>query len=143
MSATRPCSFLSPLLIGAYLHWKYDSENLKNMLHAFSFCCPYDEARRYQWSALFGSSPFPPNDDVFAQFVFDNADDNVKSLDGHGTFHSMGCIECVTPHPEREDSVIITRLQKDRSPAASSALASPPSTRRELTKPALLKLERT
>jgi len=120
ISATRPSSFLSPLLIGlgVYLHRKYDSENLINMLHAFGFCCSYEEARRYQWSALYGSSPFPTNDDAFVQFVFDNADHNVKSLDGHGTFHSMGSIKCVTPRPERDDSVIITRLQKNLGPAA-------------------------
>ena len=50
----------------------------------------YEEARRYQWSALFGTSPFPDNDDAFVQFIFDNADHNIKSLDGHGTFHSTG-----------------------------------------------------
>ena len=33
------------------------SENLINILHAFGFCCLYiyEEARRYQWSALFGN----------------------------------------------------------------------------------------
>ena len=36
----------------------------------------------------------------------------------HGTFHSMGSIKCVTPRPERDDSVIITRLQKNLGPAA-------------------------
>ena len=120
MSATYPRYFLSPLLIGigVYLHKKYDSENLINILHAFSLCCSYGEARRYQWSALFGSSPFPDNDDAFVQFIFHNADHNIKSLDEHGTFHSMGGIKCVAPKSEQDDSIIITRLQKDPGPAA-------------------------
>ena len=96
------------------------------MLHAFGFCCSYEEARRYQWSALYGSSPFPPTDDAFVQFVFDNADHNVKSLDGHGTFHSMGCIKCVTSRPERDNNIIVTRLQKDPVPAATGRFGDVP-----------------
>lgn len=34
----------------------------------------------------------------FMQYVFDNADINVTTLDGHGTFHALGGIQCVTPH---------------------------------------------
>lgn len=32
------------------------------------------------------------------QFVFDNADVNVNTLDGENTFHEMGGIMCITPH---------------------------------------------
>ena len=115
VAATRPRSFLSPLLIaiGVYLHRKYGSEDLIDLLHAFGFCCSYEEARRYQWSALFGPSPFPPDKEAFIQFAFDNADHNVITLDGHNTFHSMGGIRCVTPRPETDSSVAIKRIQKD------------------------------
>lgn len=37
------------------------------------------------------------NEGVFLQFVFDNADINVRTLDGHNTFHAMGGIMCVSP----------------------------------------------
>lgn len=33
----------------------------------------------------------------FSQFIFDNADFNVNTLDGHSTFHAMGGIMAVTP----------------------------------------------
>ncbi|GBM42998.1 hypothetical protein AVEN_88601-1 [Araneus ventricosus] len=36
-------------------------------------------------------------DNVFVQFVFDNADRNTRTVDGHGTFHVMGGVQCVTP----------------------------------------------
>lgn len=113
MSATRPRSYLSPLLIGlgVYLHRRYDSRMLIDLLHAFGFSCSYDEAKRYQWSALF-SAPLPENDDAFVQFIFDNADHNIKSLDGHGTFHSMGGIKCVTPRRGCDNTVPINRLKK-------------------------------
>jgi len=50
--------------------------------------------------------------------IFHNADHNIKSLDGRDTFHSMGCIKCVAPKSEQDDSIIITCLQKDPGPAA-------------------------
>ena len=31
------------------------------------------------------------------QYVFDNAEYNLHTLDGHGTFHAMNGIVCVTP----------------------------------------------
>lgn len=37
------------------------------------------------------------NQNGFTQYVFDNADINVTTLDGHGTFHALGGIQCVTP----------------------------------------------
>ena len=33
----------------------------------------------------------------FLQYIFDNADFNIRTIDGHGTFHSMGCIQRSTP----------------------------------------------
>lgn len=33
----------------------------------------------------------------FFQFVFDNADINVRTLDGLNTFHALGGIKCITP----------------------------------------------
>lgn len=33
----------------------------------------------------------------FCQFVFDNADVNIETIDGLNTFHAMGGIQCITP----------------------------------------------
>lgn len=37
------------------------------------------------------------SENAFAQWVFDNADFNTRTLDGHGTFHAMGGVVCVYP----------------------------------------------
>jgi len=33
----------------------------------------------------------------FCQFVFDNADVNIDTIDGLNTFHAIGGIQCITP----------------------------------------------
>ena len=35
--------------------------------------------------------------DGFLQYVIDNANVNMRTIDGHGTFYSMGGIQCSTP----------------------------------------------
>ena len=60
-----------------------------DMLHMFGMCCSYDEARRYQASLLAAQIPFPDNEEALVQFVFDNADWNVSSLDGNKSYHSI------------------------------------------------------
>ena len=59
-------------------------------------CASYGEARRYESSAMLDDQP-TIHPDSFKEFVFDNADFNVRTLDGYGTFHSMGGIMCITP----------------------------------------------
>lgn len=37
------------------------------------------------------------DDSSYVQFIFDNADYNIRTLDGYGTFHAMGGVQSVTP----------------------------------------------
>ena len=37
------------------------------------------------------------NDQSFIQYIADNVDHNIRTLDGHGTFHGMGIIATCTP----------------------------------------------
>lgn len=53
------------------------------------------------------------SEDVFLQFVFDNADFNVATIDGLITFHLMGGIKCITPHWLVAKDVLIPRHQKE------------------------------
>ena len=48
----------------------------------------------------------------FKQFVFDNADFNVRTLDGYGTFHGMGGIMCVTPGSAVANTDAIKRIKE-------------------------------
>lgn len=36
-------------------------------------------------------------EDGFLQFIFNNADFNIRTIDGFGAFHNMGCVQCMTP----------------------------------------------
>jgi len=40
--------------------------------------------------------PHTFSEESFKPFVFDNADFYIRTLDGYGTFHSMGGTMCVT-----------------------------------------------
>ena len=59
------------------------------------------------------SSVLYPDEDVaegFLQFVADNADINMCTIYGRGTFHSMEMIQCVTPKPTTTNSKGIVRF---------------------------------
>ena len=90
ISAARHRSFLSPILtaLTVHLHRYYGSRELIDILSQVGVCGTYTEAQRYESSSL-QSSPPTIHPDAFIQFVFDNADFNVKTLDGFGTFHSF------------------------------------------------------
>lgn len=109
ISASRPRSFISPLLLGlaVYIHRRYASRELIDILSSMSFADDYREVQRFENALM--SSVEPSYDlDGFTQFVFDNADFNVGTVTGHNTFHSMGGIACVTP-PGMKDTVPVKR----------------------------------
>ena len=107
ISASRPRSFVSPILLGiaVYIHRKYASRELIDILNSMSFADDYKEVQRFE-SALISDGEPSYELDGFTQFVFDNADFNVATVDGHNTFHSMGGIACVTPPGIQETSPV-------------------------------------
>lgn len=50
--------------------------------------------------------------DAFVQFVYDNADFNVDTLDGKFTFHNLGGIMTITPKSKVPPRERIERLAK-------------------------------
>ncbi|XP_028418322.1 uncharacterized protein LOC114543611 [Dendronephthya gigantea] len=98
ISATRPRSFLSMIHVGlsVYIHRHLASRHLIDLLSSIGVCASYSEARRYEASAMLGKQQ-NVSEESFKQFVFDNADFNIRTIDGYGTFHSMGGVMCVTP----------------------------------------------
>ena len=92
--AVRPRSVLSPLLFGISVEmdgprWLIDE------LCNLGFGISYDDVNTFKQSILqdrsvncFASAESQPN-----QFVADNADFNVQTLDGLGTFHGLGMIQ--------------------------------------------------
>jgi len=114
ISATRPRSFVSMIMVGlsTYVHRHVGSRHVVDVLNSMGVCASYYEARRYEASAM-ATAPPTLQSDSFIQFVFDNADFNVRTMTGHGTFHSMGGIMCVTPGDAVEKGNPIKRIEEE------------------------------
>ena len=106
ISACRPRSFVSPILLSTaiYIHRRYASRELIDILNALGFSDDYREVRRFNSTFIENEPSY--NLTGFTQMVFDNADHNIATLTGHDTFHSMGGIACVTPPGEHQQNVI-------------------------------------
>ncbi|CAK1580968.1 unnamed protein product [Parnassius mnemosyne] len=111
IAAIRPRCFISPILssIALLIYRKYGSKNLVDLLSKLGLSASYYEAQRLELSTIHHTEePIPIG--TFIQFVFDNADFNVSTLDGRNTFHSMGGIKCITPANTLHASTNVKRL---------------------------------
>ena len=103
MQVSRPRSLIAPLQIGlgVQLHYQYAKRFLVDTLNHLGFCSSYTEVQRFEKNAALHSSfELPISDDTekpFVQYVADNVDHNIQTLDGTGTFHGMGIISAMTP----------------------------------------------
>lgn len=100
ISATKPRSFISCVQLGLsiYLHRKFGSKLLVDVISRYGYCASYSDAVLYESSAVM--QPPPPatsETGAFSQYVFDNSDVDVHTHDGHNTFHCVGGIEADTP----------------------------------------------
>uniref|UniRef100_A0A6P7H5E5 Uncharacterized protein LOC114347235 n=1 Tax=Diabrotica virgifera virgifera TaxID=50390 RepID=A0A6P7H5E5_DIAVI len=66
------------------------------MLNALGFCATYKDIQLFDASVLEHPQE-NKNDGTFLQYVYDNADHNINTIDGRNTFHSMGGIEIASP----------------------------------------------
>jgi hypothetical protein len=101
MKATRQRSFIPPLQLGlaVQVHHCFGSRSLIDTLFSLGFCLSYDEVKRYESSlALDQGISIPGMTNLSClQFMADNVDHNIDTLDGYGTFHGMGIVAAVTP----------------------------------------------
>ena len=97
LKALRQRTFLSSILLGVavYLHRKFGSRFLGYILHKLSISTGYKEVQQFEASCMKSSTP-NIQFDSFKQFVFDNADFDVPTIDGFHTFHGMESIEYIT-----------------------------------------------
>lgn len=112
ISAVRPRSFLSPIQtsLALTLHRLYGSRHLLDMLSSMGVCSSYHEASIYITSLINAGLP-SVNNEGFIQHVFDNADVNVRTLDGLNTFHAMGGIQCISPGTSVETDIKVSRIR--------------------------------
>ena len=115
------------LALSASLDNNFGSRWLIDVLHKFGFSLGYSEVILHKQSVVrqqnletFAMFPFPGH---FTQWVADNVDHNIVTLNGEGTFHGMGLISVSTP-----------------SSNSASNNAVPPTPLKRLTKVANLEL---
>ncbi len=112
MQAIRPRVLLAPLQLGLgiQMHHHFASRFLIDTLHAQSFSCSYSEVKKYERSAAVSQGTEIPSyaSDQYIQYVADNVDHNIGTLDGSGTFHGMGII--ATQTPGSKNSKIVPRV---------------------------------
>lgn len=113
MSATRPMSFISPLqlALATTFHQKFGCRKIIDMCNHLGFCSSYSETQLYEISAVFQETLILKQG-AFLQFVADNADFNIDTVDGKNTFHNLGCIEIITPWHYIKPRNPINRLEK-------------------------------
>lgn len=98
INCCRPRSFISSILLGLglYLHRHFGTNRAIDIFSNFGFWASYTDFYVFETSSLL----YPQhkvNQNSFSQFVFDNADFNINTIDGYNTFHTMGGIQCVVP----------------------------------------------
>ena len=101
MQTARPRLIMAPLQfgLGIQLHHQFASKYLIGILNSMGFCISYSEVQMFQSNAAVSNRTDIDNfkDDMFIQYAADNVDHNLRTLDGHDTFHGMGMIAAVTP----------------------------------------------
>ncbi|KAK4315551.1 hypothetical protein Pmani_013242 [Petrolisthes manimaculis] len=98
------------LAIAVFIHRKYTSSELIDILSSISFANDYKEVQRFENSLISAGKP-SYGLQWFTQFVFDNADFNIATLTGHKTFHTMDGIDCVTPPGTVDKSPVNCTMQ--------------------------------
>ena len=101
IQAARPRVLIAPLQIGlgVQVHHHFASKFLVDTLDKLGFSSSYTEVQKFEVSAAatLGAEIPKLTNGQFGQFVADNVDHNLRTLDGHNTFHGMGIIGCITP----------------------------------------------
>lgn len=81
-----------------------------SLLSNLGFCGSYHDAQQLELSNIHHPQE-STSSESFCQYIFDNADFNVSTVDGWNTFHSMGGIKCVTPAHTNLSSTKVKRLK--------------------------------
>ena len=81
----------------------FGSRWLIDELNRLGLCVSYSEVNRFKQSVVSPQNIYDPevnkHPETFTQFVADNVDHNLATLDGSGSFHGMGIIAVSTSHP--------------------------------------------
>ena len=94
-------------------HHKFGSRFLNNTTYKLGFGVSYDEVQKFEVSAAITQGTHIPGitDMHHIQYIADNVDHNICTIDGYGTFHGMGSIATITPGIKQNQ--IIKRLKSE------------------------------
>ena len=99
VQATKPNGCIMPVMFGLGVQIdRLGHRCLQDEMARLGFCMSNTETRRFKFSVMSNTDTDSCDDSVlqqsisFTQFVADNFDHNVRTLDGLGTFHGMGII---------------------------------------------------
>ena len=100
VQASRPQSVISPVLFGVGVSVDHivGSKGLLQKLARLGFSISPDEVNLYKQLVTKESNIDMSDSSSFTQWAADNADHNVATLDGLGTFHGMGIISMSVPN---------------------------------------------
>ena len=121
VQASRPRSVIAPIMFGVGIEMDhvFGSKWLINELSHLGFSISYDEVMKSKQSVIHSEtldnllSEYIPG--TFTQWVADDVDHNVASLDGQGSFHGMGIIAVSSPKdsvPLQTRARVIPRLPR-------------------------------
>lgn len=131
MKAARPRVLNAPLQMGlaVQLHHNFASRFLVDSLYRFGFCSSYNEVQAHNMSAAVDQgTDIPDYNGEFVQYAADNVDHDLRTLDGHNTFHGMGMIATITPGTKRIRRVPKRKVTIDEiTTAGRSSLRHQPS----------------
>ena len=76
-------------------------------LNNLGFCSSYKEVKNFESNAAVSRGTDIPGivQDHFIQYIANNVDHNIRTIDGHDTFHGIGIIAGVTPGTNRSKPV--------------------------------------
>ena len=139
--AVRPRSILPPILFGLGVEMDHvtGSKWVITELNKLGFCVSYDEVTRFKQNVVQSTNvedfiSASHSGSSFTQWIADNVDHNLATIDGKQTFHGMGII-CATTGQfgykkdteiPREKYVQATQVIKNKGTSATTSCGGPP-----------------
>lgn len=134
IQAARPRVILAPLQVGlaAQLHHNFASQFRIDTLHRHGFCSSYQEVQMFNLNAALDQrTEIPDYGGEFVQYIADNVDYNVRTLDGKDTFHGTGMICTTTPGTKQTRCVPRQKINPQDISAVEKVQIHPPSEPRQ------------
>ena len=110
IQACKPRTVIAPLQIGlaTQLHHLFGSRQLVDTVNSLGFCSSYTETERFLRNAAVTDIDIN-QDNSFIQFVGDNLDHNINTIDAASDFHGMGIIAISTPGEKTNPNLGVQR----------------------------------